>query len=106
MGDVGHPRSLGGINRSLGRENAVHAEGFHKPPFLVLGFVAGTCHRAGMAYRTRQLGLPAADHAGHDWFAEFETVLVVATRFRIEYRRLAARITLKRIGKITRRVMD
>src|SRR5246500_5731819 len=106
MGDVGHHRALGGINRSLWRENAVHAEGFHEPPFLVLGFVAGTCHRAGMAYGARQLGLPTADYARHDWLAEFETVLVVATRFRIEYRRLAARITAKRVGKITRRVMD
>ena len=75
---------LAEINRSLRRENAVHAEGFHKPAFLVLGLVAGTCHRAGMAYGARQLGLPATDYAGHDWLAEFETVLVVTTGFRIQ----------------------
>src|SRR6516225_8810521 len=106
MGDVGHHGALGRINWSLWCENAVDAEGLHKPAFLILGLVAGTSHRARMAHGARQLRLPTADHARYDWLAEFETVLVITTGFGIKYRRLAARIVLKRVDKITRRVVD
>jgi hypothetical protein len=43
------------IGRSW-REDRVHAELVHEPPFLGEGIVAAAGHRARMADRTRQLG--------------------------------------------------
>src|SRR6516162_9360712 len=106
MGDVGHHHAFGRINWSLWCENAVDAEGLHEPALFILGLVAGTGHRASMAHGTRQLRLPTADHARYDWLAEFETVLVITAGFGIKDRRLAARIVLKRVNKISCRVMD
>src|SRR5215467_9997840 len=106
MRDVSHHRAFGRINWSLRCENVVNTEGLYEPALFILGLVAGPCHRAGVAHGPGQLGLPTADHARYDRLPEFETMLVITAGFGIKYRRLAARIVLKGVSKITRCVMD
>ena len=48
--------------------------------------------RDGVADRARELALPAADHADDDRLGEGRVELVVAARFAIQHRGLAARI--------------
>src|SRR6516164_4646851 len=106
MSDVRNHGTVCRINRPLRSEYAVYAEGLHEPAFLVLGFITGPCHGAGVTYGARQLGLPTTDNARNNWFAEFEAALVVTAWLGIKDRRLATQIALQCIGKIASRVMD
>src|SRR6516165_11445893 len=106
MSDVRNHGTVCRINWPLRSEYAVYAEGLHEPAFLVFGLITGPCHGAGVTYGARQLGLPTTDNARNNWFAEFETALVVTAWLGIKDRRLATQIALQCIGKIASRVMD
>ena len=104
--DVGHHRAARRELRIVGREEAVDAELVHEPAFLRVRIVVAAGHCTGMADRSRQLALPAADDAGDDRLGEVRVELVIAAGLAIQHRRLAACVVGEREGELGRGVVD
>ena len=106
VGDVGDHRAPRREHRVVGRIEPFDAELLHEPAFLGLGIVVAARHRAGVADRAGELGLPAADHAGDHRLGEVGVEFVVAARLGIQHGRLAAGVVGERKGELGRGVVD
>ena len=106
MGNVGHHRAASGEHGTLRRENIIHAELVHEPLFLRRRVVRAACHRPGVADRSRELGLPASNHARDHRLGEVRVQLVVAARLHIEHGGLAARVVGQRESELGCGVLD